>query len=476
MRKIGLFGIILILLAIPFQSVSAQVPATYESTVNVTNVSETVGSVTLEFYDLSGNVAGTIDETIDAYETLWITSFGSLDAGFDGSLVVSSSVPLATMSTLSGKDGGGSNINYASYIGTSMGSDDVYLPLLMANNYGYNSYFYVQNTSGDDVDVDITYSDGVTNNTIRDLPPFTSVKIDNRTDETHTAASFTAELNATGPIAVAAVEYSNGQMGDQLYAYSGFSEGSTNPIFGLINENNYGYWTSANIQNIDDLETTVTVTYTPSVAGSPCTETQTIPPGEKRDFATYAFVYSPSGYPYPVTTNCARGATFVGVGVVTGNSANQLLVGIDNQINTSDDPNKGAALMSLAPEAGTESVVFPYVRQWDGSQRWWSSWTVINVSGTTIPAGDIECRVKGSDLSGPVDTIISNPTSLADGAGWLQQFYGGFPPLSDGFVGGAVCTSQTGKELVGQVNILAHLAGIGIDSLAVFEGINPYTP
>jgi|GEM_PF-764214 len=473
MRKIGLFGIILVLLAIPFQSASAQVPASYESTVNVTNISETVGVITLKFYDSSGGVAGTLDETIEGYETLWITSFGSLDAGFDGSLVIESAVPLATMSMLSGKTGNGSIINYASYIGTSMGSDSVYLPLLMANNYGYSSYFYVQNTSAANIDVDIIYSDGTTNYTIRDLPPSASAKIDNRTDEAHPALSFSAELTATGPIAVAAVEYSNGNMGDQLYAYTGFPNGSTNPIFSLINEHNYGYWTSANIQNIGDVETTVTITYTPSVAGSPCTETQTIPPGEKRDFATYAFVYSPSIYPYPVTTNCNRYGTFIGVGVVTGNSAGQPLVGIDNQINTSNDPNKGAALMSLGPEAGTETVVFPYVRQWDGSQKWWSSWTVINVSGTTVPAGDIECRVTGSDSSGPVDTIISNPTSLADGAGWLQQFYGGFPPLSDGFVGGAVCTSQTGKEIVGQVNILAHLAGIDVDSLAVFEGINP---
>jgi len=473
MRKISIIAILLLMIMVPFFQVSAQVPTSFKSTVNLTNTSAEDGTIQLTFYNSNGSIAAQIDDVITGYETKWITTFEGLESGFDGSLVVSSSVSLASMSVIKGENSTGNTLNYASFIGATEGSNTVFLPLLMSENYGYSSYFYVQNTSENPVDVDISYSDGTTNNTIRDLAPSASVKIDNRTDEMHSELSFTAVLNATGSIAVAAVEYSNGQLGDQLYAYSGFPSGSTNPIFPMINENNYGYWTSANIQNIGTEETTVTITYTPTVAGTTCTETQTIPPGQKRDFATYAFVYDPSLYPYPVTTNCDRYAKFVGGGVVTENTANQPLVGIDNQINNSNDPNKGAALMSLNPDTASDTVVFPYVRQWDGSQQWWSSWTVINVSGETIAAGEIECRVVGSDLSGAVDTVISNPNSLADGEGWLKQFYNGFPPLSNGFVGGAVCATTSGRSIVGQANILAANAGIAIDSLAVFEGITP---
>ena len=373
------------------------------------------------------------------------------------------------MSILTGKNSSGGTMNYASYIGTSSGNPSVYLPLLMKNNYGYNTYFYVQNTSSGYIDVDITYSDGTTNTSIRGLASSASVKIDNRL-ESHSTLSFSAELSVVGDgeITAAVVEYSSGDQGDQLYAYGGFPDGSEMPIFPMINENNYGYWTSANIQNIGDVSTTVTVTYLPTEAGSTCTETQTIPAGAKRDFATYAFAWDPSMYRYSVTSTCSRYQKFVGTAVVTSNSANQPLVGIVNQINTDDDPNKGAALMSLNPESGSGTVVFPNVQQWVGSQQWWTSWNIINVSGGPILAGDIVCTVSGSGTS----RVFTNPTSLANGEGWLKQFYRSFTPLPNGFVGGAVCTTTSGKNIVGSANILAANAGIEIDSLAVFEGIN----
>jgi hypothetical protein len=54
----------------------------------------------------------------------------------------------------------------------------------------------------------------------------------------------------------------------------------------------------------------------------------------------------------------------------------------------------------------------------------------------------------------------------------LHQFYKDRSPLPNGFVGGAVCSTPGGK-IVGTMNILANDAGIVIDSLAVYEGINP---
>jgi hypothetical protein len=472
MRKSVYLVLIAVLLLLSFTSASAAVPDTYVSTVNVTNVGGTDGNINLKFYDSSGAEKASINDTILGYETKWITSFSGLASGFDGGMVISSDVPLASMSMLSGKDSGGNIKNYASYVGTSAGSPDVYLPLLMKNNYGYATYYYVQNTSTSSVNVSITYSDGVTAS-INNLAPNASTKIDN-SSETHSVKDFSAKLNATGNIAVAVVEYSDGSKGDQLYAYSGFSSGSPNPIFPMVNENNYGYWTSVNIQNMGTQDTIVTVSYSPSEAGTACTETQTIPAGQKRDFATYAFAFDPSIYPHSVTTDCARYQKFIGAAVVTANSNNQNLVGIVNQINMGNDPNKGGALGSLNPSTATDTVVYPYVRQWVGSQQWWSSFTLINVSGGSIAAGDIQCRIKGQDNSGPVDTVISNPSSLPDGGAWIQQFFRKpIGPLNDGFEGGAVCTTTSGKAIVGASNILADGAGTAIDSLAVFEGVNP---
>ena len=471
MRKPIYLVLITILIMLSFTPASAAVPNSYLSTVNVTNVSDVDAAIDMVFYDKNGVVKATITEDVAAYETKWFSSFTGLASGFDGSMVISSNVPLASMSMLSGLDSSKNSKNYASFIGTSAGSSTVFLPLLMKNNYGYSTYFYVQNTSGSPVNVNVEYSDG-TNATITGLAPNASKKIDNRT-ESHPAKDFSATLVATGEIAVAVVEYSDGSKGEQLYAYSGFSSGSTNPVFAMVNENNYGYWTSVNIQNMGDEATTVTLSYAPSEAGKACTETQTIPAGAKRDFATYAFAFDPTIYPHTLTTNCALYSRFIGGAVVTQNSANQDLVGIVNQINMGNDPNKGGALMSLNPSTASDTVVYPYIRQWVGRQQWWSSTTIINVSGSPIEANDIECRLVGTDNSGDVDLVLSNPKRLVDGGAWLHQFYKDRAPLGNGFQGGAVCTTKSGKEIVGAANILADGTGMLIDSLAVYEGINP---
>jgi len=297
MKKVLFFSVLILLVFSTFQPVSAQIPASYQSTVIVTNVTNGEGNIFFDFFDSNGEkLDSKYSDTIGAFETKTITTFGALSKGFSGSSRISSDVPLATMSTIQGKNSSSTTINYAGYIGTTIGSDKVYLPLLMKDNYGYNSYFFIQNIENEAVTVEITYSDG-TNRTETILPQ-ASMKIDNRL-ETHNALHFSATLTVTEPvggrITAAVVEYSTGQQGNQLYAYGGFIEGSTKPIFPMINENNYGYWTSANIQNIGVAETVVTVEFTPTEAGKRCTETQTIPPGEKRDFATYAFAW-PASY------------------------------------------------------------------------------------------------------------------------------------------------------------------------------------
>jgi hypothetical protein len=470
MRKLLFLSIVLSMLFFLVPPVQAQVPAKYESSVNVTNISDSEGTINLVFYNPDGTVAANIPDTIGAYETKSYTSFPGVASGFSGSMVIESSVPLASMGMVIGKNTSNQPRGYAGYIGTSSGSNTVYLPLLMSNNYGFHTFFHVQNTSSGDVNVTILYSDGVTGPVVNNLKPGASFKVDNRLEPGH-VRDFTGIVQATGPVAVAVVEYNSGT-GNQLYSYNGFDTGSTNPIFPMINENNYGYWTSANIQNVGTQPTTVTLTYSPTEAGTACYETQVIPPGEKRDFATYVFVFDKSRYPHTITSNCVFKQRFIGGAAVTANSANQPLVGIVNQINTNNDPNKGAALMSQNPNGASDTIVFPNVQQWAGAWNWWTSLTIINVSGGTLAAGAIECNIRGTGPAGSVVATISNPTSLANGAGWLHQFYRDRAPLPNGFVGGAVC-STAGGEIVGTMNILANDAGIVIDSLAVYEGINP---
>ncbi len=444
----------------------AQGPSSYESTVNVTNISSSSGTITLNYYDNAGVVTATYTDTIDGYETKFYTTLPGLTGSFDGSLIVSGNVPIASDSMVIGKDSLDDPMNYASYVGVSLGSQEVYLPLLMDSNYGFSTYFSIQNTSGSAVDVDITYTDGVTG-TVTGLQPGASAKIDNQA-ETHPITVFAATLEATGDIAVAVVEWGDGSYGIPLYAYNGFDTGSVDPVFVMVNENNYNYWTSLQVQNIGTSATDVTLQYTPNAAGTACTETQTIDPGEMTIFATYAFAFEPP--PGFTVTDCIMGELFVGVATVQTNSASQPLVGIINQLNNTG-VDKGAALMTLNKTAATSQVVFPEVYQYYGTWDWFSSITIINLTGSTLPIDDVECRAVGTAPGVPVDVSWTNDAAIPDGDSWITIFWDGWGPMPNDFTGGVICTSATGS-IVGTMNTLGINSPGDIDSLAVYEGIN----
>ncbi|MFH1446927.1 MAG: hypothetical protein ABIG43_05910 [Chloroflexota bacterium] len=474
MRKILGVVFALIMVSVVVVPVQAQGPSSYESTVNITNLTATPGNITLTYYNPNGSIEATSSDTIAAYETKWYTTLPGLTASFQGSMVISSSVPLGSMSTVIGKDGADNPMNYASYVGTSTGAGIVYLPLLMDSNYGFNTYYSVQNISSSPVDVAIVYSDGLGVSPITSLQPNASVTIDNQA-EAHVAKKFSAILTATGNIAVAVVQWADGTYGKPLLSYNGFDAGLTNPILPMVNENNYGYWTAIPVQNLGGTATSVTISYTPTKAGAACTETITIPAYGQVEFGSYAFVfdYNIGAPPYTgMSSTCARGDKFVGSGVVTGNSTSQLLVGLINQTTTIlPGSDKGGTLMAINPGDVTDTVIFPDVRQWHGTYNWWTSITIINLSGGSLPIGDVSCHAVGTDPGGAVDMYYSNTAAIPDGAGWITDLYDGWGPMANGFVGGVVCVSATGV-IAGTANTLGHTAPADMDTYAIYEGIN----
>jgi len=473
MRKLSIVFLVMFLLGAMVAPVSAAGPSSYESTVNITNTTGTAGNVTLTYYNPNGSVAATYSDTIAAYETKWYITLPGLSAAFDGSLIVSSSVPLGSISTIVGLDDIDDPMAYGSYSGFSGGSEDVYIPLLMDSNYGFNTYYSVQNVSSSPVDVTITYSDGLVVAGITALQPGASAKIDNQA-EAHTAKKFSAELNATGDIAVSVVEWADGTFGDPILSYNGFPEGVTNPILPMVNENNYSYWTAIPIQNLGAVPTDVTVSYAPTKSGTACTETITIPANGVVEFGSYAFVFPYTVPPYTgMSTTCTLGETFVGNARVTANSASQPLVGLINQATAtlSVTLDKGASVMGIDPASATATLVFPDVRQWHGTDHWFTSVTITNLSGGSLPIGDVSCHAVGTDPGGPADVTFANTVAIADNAGWIIDLFDGYGPMDNGFVGGMVCTSATGV-IVGNANALGIHAADAIDTYIIYEGIN----
>lgn len=466
MRKLLTILIVVMLAALAIPAF-AQGPSSYESTVNVTNATNGPGNIVLTYYDSTGAVVATYPDAIGAYETKFYTTLPGLAGSFDGAMIVSSDVPIAAASMVIGKDGGGNVMNYANYVGVSSGDSPIYLPLLMDSNYGFNTWFSVQNTGTTPVDVDIQYSDGKSNS-ITALAPGASKKIDNNA-EPHTVKKFAATVSATGDIAVTVVEWADGSYGRPLYSYLGFDGGSVDPVLPMVNQNNFGYWTAIPIQNLGNQATTVTLSYTPTKAGTACTETLTIQPGALAEFGSFAHRFAPQ----TPGTNCVLGQKFVGVATVSNNSTSQPLVGILNQLNTTLSPgyDKGAALMGLNKGDATPLVIFPEVYQWYGAWNWWSSITITNLSGASLPANDVTCRGVGSSNSGAVNVTWSNPTPIANGSGWITDLFKDFGPMPNTFLGGVICTSATGN-IVGTLNTLGHTSPASIDTYTIYEGVN----
>jgi hypothetical protein len=410
----------------------------YTSGFQVQNLSSSTANITLTYYNQDGTVNTAPNDTIAANSSK--TYYPIHPSGsFNGSVVVSSDQQVASVVNVLGS---GTTNAGASYVGATQGSTSVSLPLLMKNHGtgNYNTWFNVQNTGSTDATVTVNYSDGTT------AGPYTikpgAARTFDQSTEAHSATSFSAIVTSSQPVTVVVIEENSSVM----FAYTGFTGGTTNPVMPLVNANNSGYVTGIQIQNIGSSATDVTVSYTPASAGTACTETQNIPAGQSKTFALAAFATG-------ANSTCVAGAKFVGSARVTGNSTNQNLVAIVNQLKTGVN---GEAYGGFDPAAATNKVVLPLIM--DRNNNWYTGFNVMNV-GTA--ATTVTCTFSGTSY-----TI--NTGSLAPGQAYNAIQNG---QIASGYVGSATCTAaNAGDKIVAVVNEVNNVA-TG-DRLLVYEGIN----
>lgn len=454
-RRLLMFVIIAALMVFAVPIVSGQGGLSYNASVQVQNLSETdTANIIIEYYNQDGSLDTQFMDSIPpgknkAYFPIQVST------GFNGSAVISSDQKVAAIVNIVAN-------NFAfgeAYNGFSSGSETASLPLIMKGNSGFNTWFNVQNTGSSAVDIEIAYA-GTACTEIGNIAPGAAMTFD---QETNTclpspyigAAVVTAQ--AGGSIVATGL-----QVGPTtLFAYNGFTGGSTDIIMPLVNANNSGFITGIQVQNADTLSTDVTLAYEPALeggkpAGAPCTETKTIPAGESRTFALYAFTFS--GDPQPGTTNCVRGSRFVGSASISSNSASQELVSVVNQLNIS--ANKGSAYNGFDPAVGTEMVVMPLIM--DRNSGYFTGINVVNVSST---ATTVDCTYTSSNGS-VSKTFTSDSIGLGESFNHLQLSF-----LANGFVGSGICEANTaGAKLIGVVNELGSAASL--DQLFSYEAIN----
>jgi len=448
-----LIAIALVLVLLPVSGAQAQKPVAFESSIQIRNLSANAGQITLAFYNLDGFLVGTSDQPIGADETLsFLRSTMPIGPGFDGSVIVASNVPVAGMSNLHGLMDATNVMTYGAFAAFDSGATTVYLPTLMKNNYGYDTFFYAQNLGQTDANITVNYSDGVTK-TATGVKPGASAKFD-QTLENHAGKVFAATVTATQNIAVTVA-----QNGPTLLTYNSFAEGSTTPVMPLVQENHYGYFTGIQIQNVGFGTTDVVVRYIPSLHGTDCYETQTIPAGESRTFGEPAF-YRDGG-----NTTCIKGEMFVRSAKVVGNSDTQKLVAVVNQLN--NQTRKGGSYNAFDDTKGGSGIIYPLIM--DRNYDYFTSWSIVNVGSADIAANAIVCQVTGKDKNGnPVNKTIKNAAVVPFLGSWTLEHKN---LIADGFVGGATCT-VTGGKIIGTANQFANSPRwAGKDTLLVYEGI-----
>jgi hypothetical protein len=334
----------------------------------------------------------------------------------------------------------------ASYVGQSAGATSVNLPLLMKGNSGFNTWFNVQNTGSSNASVSVSYSDGTSAGPVAVMPG-ASYTFDQST-ETHNAAVFSGVVTSDQPV-VATVMEENASL---LFSYNGFASGAPDVVMPLINANNSGFTTGIQIQNTGGSATDVTVSYTPSLAGTACTESKSIPAGASATFALYVFAGTPQG---GTTTNCAGGATFIGSAQVTSNSAGHDLVAIVNQHKLSGPGANGEAYGGFDAAASTDMVVMPLIM--DRNSGYWTGFNVQNVGGA---ATTVNCSFTGT-------SYVVGPTVLNPGEALTALQNGN---VQNAYVGSGTCTASGGGQIVGVVNELGPSSTA--DQLLVYEGIS----
>ncbi len=429
----------------------------YSTGFGIQNLEGSDASIVITFYNQDGSTPANsqINDTVLANSSKTYATLTTVASGFNGSVVISSDRQVASVVNIKGT---GTTTAWAAYNGSAQGNPTVYLPLLMKNNFGFNSWFSVQNAGSQSTTATVNYSDGTSAQ--QTIAPNASKTFDQAT-ETHTPKTFSGVVTSSNsqPLVAAVIQ----EDPRTLFAYTGFNGGTTTPVFPLVNANNFGYATGIQIQNLGGTDTTVTVSYTPASAGSACTETQTILANSSATFGLYAFSYTPPGGLLNYSTTCTRGALpstspFIGSARVISNSASMPLAGAGNQLKAGVN---GGAYDSFDPATATQSVVFPLIM--DRNFGYFTGFSVVNVgSGSTR----VVCTF--TNTSYKVDQTLAAGASLVD----VQ-----LNKIANLYVGAATCTGttdgttpDTNAKLVGVANELN--SGLAGDNFLVYEGVN----
>lgn len=447
----------------PASFVSAQMFSSYTSSLSIQNLSSTEAIVSFTYYyggtaSNAGDIASTATETLEAHGVMDVVSLPS--SPFKGSVVISSSQPIGSVSTLNG-----SNKGRGAYVGSTSGSTNVVLPFMMHEwgSGGWNTYFSVQNVGNSDATVNINYNScaPAVDNTIV-IEPYSMAIINQAIEPCMIGRVMTSAILTSDQPIVVVVSQESTRVNSALVS-NGYSTGSTNPIIPLVNSNNpptpigTGWRTAISMFNLNPaLDTEVTLKYVRK-DGFECQETRVIRANSATEFGGNAFIL---GAP---ELTCPVGEYFVGAAYVTENSADVDLVATVNQ----DRGTLASSYSSFNMDDGTPIVAFPrFVNQYGGFEDWDSTFTIMNV-------GLANTYVKCVYTDAAYESVLGmlEPFGVDED---LPRY-----DLPQNYSGAGVCTAYTDEtyttvdaaaKIIGVVNTRGH--GDNNDLMMTYEAIN----
>jgi len=438
---------------------------TWGSTFQVLNLGIAPANIAIAYYNQDGTSAamesGYFNPQSDTVAVGASNTYNPIRAasGFNGSVVVSSSEPIAIISNVT--------INtpaqaLGSYVGLQQGASKIYFPLVMKGNSFNTTTFNVQNTSSTPGDITITFTPqpgsgypAVT--PINDTLPVGAA----HTYNLDTLSAFGSITKWVGSATVAVTDTANDSVGGvantvntkfvgayQLATYNALAAGSSQVNLPLIYENNNGNRTSINCQNIDPSTTAdVTVTFTPE-AGSAAKASQTVNGVVPNGLAVFL-----QDYTGPVK--------WVGAATVTSSPSVPLACVVNQQKPANA---RLSAYEGFNPASATSKVVLPLIQSRNGPTNVFSTINLATADGNSHP---ITCDFSPA----PGFTDPANRSGTGASVVFSQaDIYGNGAK----FVGGAVCEiTGGGAGLLAIVNQSRLTAPEPIrDVLSTYDGFN----
>jgi len=301
----GVMGVFLLASVLFGAPVLAQ--GTWNTGIDVQNLSDTAGTLVLEFYDGSGTSIGTLTDGIGAWGGVnFYLPLEALPAG-QFSAVVQSDVQVAAVASQANYDLGGADM----YLGTSSPEPILSFPLVYRNHTSglWNSKLVIQNASGVEQTVTLElFSVGEASPDETDtavVPAYSSVIFNIADAEYSSFGPYgSAVVSAAQPLAGVAQAIRNPGTGkinvlETEYRAFGSGQQGDSAVAPLVYKN-YNLWTTGiNVLNKSNIATTVTVTYTnanPAITGGPWTFSIGLAGNAMGNFYTPSHVTLPDGF------------------------------------------------------------------------------------------------------------------------------------------------------------------------------------